>query len=73
MPYQAGITLDPIACKMWYQDKYATMRHWRIVNRYKTHSEAMDAVRLYSRKFNCETTYEEGPEHATWYLYHFNY
>jgi hypothetical protein len=60
VPYQAGITLDPIACQMWYQDKYPTMRHWCIVNRYKTHSEAMDAVRLYSRQFDCETNYRRG-------------
>lgn len=71
-PCQVGITLDPIEREEELKAKHPTLRDWRVVTTYGQRSLAEDAAQILSERFDCDSESEDGPEHATWYLYRFD-
>ena len=72
-PCQVGITFDPVEREQERKENYPTLRDWHVVTTYRQRSLAVSAAHVLSERFDCESESEDGPEHATWYLYRFDY
>lgn len=72
-PCRIGITIDPIDREQERKETHPTLRHWRVVTMFGQRSLAESAAQFLSEQFDCDFESEGGPEHATWYLYRFNF
>ena len=74
MACQIGITTAPDRRRAEWQARYATLRNWRILGNYTSRTAAQAAENQLSRQQGCGARAGgDGPEHATWYVYRFDY
>lgn len=68
-----GITRDPIEGEQKRKERHSRLSNWRVVTTFGKRSLAESTARFLSERFDCDSEFESGPEHATWYLYRFDY
>lgn len=74
MPCRIGITTNPGERKRHWEGQHPTLRNWEILGRHSTKSEAQAAETRLARQYGCQASPGgDGPEHADWVVYKFDY
>lgn len=74
MACRVGITTDLDRRKAEWKQEYPNLRNWKIENEYETKTEAQAEENRIAKKRGCKSSPGgDGDEHATWYVYSFEY
>ncbi len=83
MPCRIGITADPEARRVYWQNQVAGFANWEILETFRSRTAAKEFETAYALRHRCEaslgdadmpvTAREAATEHDWWYVYHFDF
>jgi hypothetical protein len=83
MPCKIGITTNPEAKQVYWQNQTTGFANWQILEIFRSKTAAKEFETAYALRHGCEaelgdsdvpvTAREAATEHDWWYVYHFDY
>ena len=75
MTCRIGITTDLIERRAYWAGKYqGSFRKWKVLEKHYSKSIAQSRETQLAKHYGCESSPGgDGPEHATWHVYYFEY
>lgn len=73
MPCRVGISTDPDARRVYWQNQVVGFANWRILKSFRGKAEAQEYETQYAERYGCQA-FPGGPDTpGTWYVYRFDF
>ena len=73
MPCRVGITTDPDARRVYWQNQVVGFTNWRILKSFRSKAEAQKYETQYAERYGCQAFPGGADAPGTWYVYRFDY